>query len=106
MSAFVIAAFAGCNLVLNPAWTPLDAGYEVLSCRWNMTIVERSTAPDARRPISLDDERHALSSIELSTSVLRIGSSSCCHVIRMVQWLAGSHLLLPEIFTLAICERR
>ena len=69
MTAFAVAATAGREFVLDPARSTLDAWHEVLGGRGDESDVERTTAPDALRAVSLEDEFHPVAAAQLTLGI-------------------------------------
>ena len=65
MAALAVAASAGGQLVLDPTRPALDARHEVLGGRGDQPDLEWARAPHARRAVALEDQRHAVATIEL-----------------------------------------
>lgn len=69
MAAFAVAASAGCELVLDPARTALDARHQVLGGRRDEADVERAAAPDALVAVAFEDAFHPLAAAQLTLGI-------------------------------------
>ena len=66
MPALAVASSAGGKLVLDPARTALDPRDQVFGRRLDEADLQRSSAPDARRTVAFEDDRHPFAAIELT----------------------------------------